>query len=436
MATPAHMKASGGRNRRTVTIVAAISATAVLAVGGIAVAKLADHHSSPSAQTATVGEPETTATHSAQSATAVAKVTTSHKLGSRKNPKATRAAAAITPADVVVTAITPGSGAADVATNSPLTVNYSEPLSTTPPLPTLSPPVAGTWTASGAVLTFVPTGGWLPYATETVTVPPGASSMVDGIKAVSKATTTTTFTVADGSETRLEQMLSELGYMPFTFAPTTLPAGVTTALAAEPTQADAVSTNPLPGALNWSYPNVPASLSALWTPGQYNVIDKGAIMAFENAKGMTTDGIAGPKVWAALVTAIAAHQATTTPYSYLMASETLPETLQVWQGGNIVLTSAANTGAPGATTQTGTFPVFEHLLVTTMTGTDPDGTKYVDPGIMYVAYFNGGDAVHQYLRASYGWPQSNGCVELPTTTAQAAWNDDPIGTLVTVLPPS
>jgi hypothetical protein len=53
-----------------------------------------------------------------------------------------------------------------------------------------------------------------------------------------------------------------------------------------------------------------------------------------------------------------------------------------------------------------------------------------------VAYFNGGDAVHQFPRASYGFPQSNGCVELPSTTAQQAWADDPIGTLVTVLPPT
>ena len=33
-------------------------------------------------------------------------------------------------------------------------------------------------------------------------------------------------------------------------------------------------------------------------------------------------------------------------------------------------------------------------------------------------YFNGGDAVHGYPRASYGFPQSNGCVELPIETAK------------------
>ena len=67
-----------------------------------------------------------------------------------------------------------------------------------------------------------------------------------------------------------------------------------------------------------------------------------------------------------------------------------------------------------------------------MTGTDPDGTNYVAPNVPWVAYFNGGDAVHGYPRASYGWPQSNGCVELPISNAQVVFGMDPIGTLVTV----
>jgi len=50
-----------------------------------------------------------------------------------------------------------------------------------------------------------------------------------------------------------------------------------------------------------------------------------------------------------------------------------------------------------------------------------------------VAYFNGGDAVHQFPRPGYGWPQSLGCVELPSSTAENIWGTDPIGTLVSVL---
>jgi hypothetical protein len=119
-----------------------------------------------------------------------------------------------------------------------------------------------------------------------------------------------------------------------------------------------------------------------------------------------------------------------------MVSKVEPESLQVWTLGSIVATTVVNTGAPGADTEDGTFPVFEHLASATMIGTNPNGTKYDDPGVKYVAYFNGGDAVHQFYRYSYGWPQSNGCVELPSTTAANVWNYDPIGTLVSVTGPT
>ena len=49
-----------------------------------------------------------------------------------------------------------------------------------------------------------------------------------------------------------------------------------------------------------------------------------------------------------------------------------------------------------------------------MRGTNPDGGTYADP-VQFVAYFNGGDALHYMPRTSYGDPQSLGCVELPLT---------------------
>jgi lipoprotein-anchoring transpeptidase ErfK/SrfK len=411
MAAPAHMKARRRTRRATVTV-GIVGAVAVLSVAAAAVANAySNRHQTGDKQAYTAAAPVSATPDSASGPST---------------------AADVTPAHLVVTEITPGSGTGSVAPSSPLTVDYSEPLSSTPPLPTFNPPIAGTWTTSGAVLTFVPTGGWVPFTTETVTVPAGAKAIVDGVKTTSVGSTTTTFTVAAGDETRLEQLLAELNYLPFTFTPTSLPAGVTTGLNAEPTAADAISTSPVPGTLNWAYPNIPATLSALWTPGQYNVIDKGAIMAFESANNMTMDGLAGPQVWTALLNAVAARQATAQPYDYLIASETLPETLQVWRNGTIIYTTPANTGVPGATTQTGTFPVYLRYQTTTMTGTNVDGSKYVDPGIPWVAYFNGGDAVHGYVRASYGFPQSNGCVELPIANAAQVWPMDPYGTLVTV----
>ena len=94
--------------------------------------------------------------------------------------------------------------------------------------------------------------------------------------------------------------------------------------------------------------------------------------------------------------------------------------------------SPGNTGVPAAPTQLGTFPVFEHIPVGTMSGTNPDGSRYNDPGIRWISYFHGGDALHSFTRASFGTPQSLGCVELPLPTAANLWPYTPIGTLVTI----
>jgi lipoprotein-anchoring transpeptidase ErfK/SrfK len=353
-----------------------------------------------------------------------------------RNDAATKGAATqpkVSAQPLTVSSVSPASGTTGVATDAPLTVTYSAPLTAMPPDPTLSPAVVGNWTKQGNTLMFTPTGGWGPWSTETVTVPAGATAMIGGAKATSISATTTSFTVAAGSEIRAEEMLSELGYLPFTFEPTKpFSDKVTTALQAEPTTADTVSTTVVPGNLVWAWSSVPATLSPLWKPGTTNVMDKGAIMAFESDHGMKMDGVAGAGVWTALLNAIAARQTDANPYTYLVASETVPETLTVYRGGQAVYTTKSNTGVAGATTQQGTFPVYLRFKSTEMKGTNPDGTKYDDPNIPWVAYFNGGDAVHGYPRSSYGWPQSNGCVELPISNAATVWPMDTYGTLVTV----
>ena len=136
-------------------------------------------------------------------------------------------------------------------------------------------------------------------------------------------------------------------------------------------------------------------------------------MAFETEHEMEADGTAGAEVWDALLKdAIAGKRNAEAGYSYVYVSETLPEQTTLWHNGKTVITAPANTGIPGAETELGTFPVFEHLEETTMSGENPDGSHYEDPGIMWVSYFNGGDALHTFDRASYGSPQSLGCVEM------------------------
>ena len=142
--------------------------------------------------------------------------------------------------------------------------------------------------------------------------------------------------------------------------------------------------------------------------------------------------MASRAVWAALLTAAAKDQRNTHGYSYAIASESLPETLTIWHNGRQLFSSLANTGIGVRPTGLGTFPVFEHLRVTTMSGTNPDGSHYEDPGIKWISYFNGGDALHNFNRSSFGSPQSLGCVELPLAASAEIYKYTPIGTVVTI----
>ena len=203
-----------------------------------------------------------------------------------------------------------------------------------------------------------------------------------------------------------EEVLAGLGYLPLSWTPT---------------------------GFQWLWAP-PAPLQALWAPGQDGAIAKGAIMAFESVAGLTTNGAISNTEIAALQ---AAADNPTGPganpygYSYAVASESAPESLTVWHNGVVVVTSPANTGGAGTPTALGSFPVYERLRNQVMRGTNPNGSTYADP-VRFVAYFNGGDALHYMPRTSYGDPQSLGCVELPLAGAAAAWAYMTLGSIVTV----
>jgi peptidoglycan hydrolase-like protein with peptidoglycan-binding domain len=344
---------------------------------------------------------------------------------------------------LTVRSISPAPAAKGVATDSLISVTFSVPPRPGSPVPELTPDIAGHWQRSGSTWTFHPLGGYIPSTAVAVTVP-ASTTASEGSRSVHLASVYhASFTVGAGSVLRLQQMLAELKYLPLTFhradATGTGSGAVTTAavlggLSAEPQRAAAVATSPLEGRFTWAYPDIPASLRALWQKGKANEITTGAIMAFEADHGLAVDGVAGPQVWSALVKAVAARQVDSRPYDYIQVTENLPESLSVWQAGKIVYTTPVNTGAPGAATALGTYPVYLRYASHEMDGTDADGTVYRDPGIPWIAYFNGGDAIHGYVRAAYGFPQSNGCVELPVANAGVVWNsnEDYYGTLVTI----
>ena len=330
------------------------------------------------------------------------------------------AAVSVKTGPLTIASVTPADGTAGVSSDATISVGFSVPLNAHSPAPTLTPAVAGIWQeVTPTTYAFVASAPLPASATETVTIPGGATGVVSATGKTLMQPSTVQFSVAPGSTLRLQQLLAQLGYLPVSFTP----AGPLTA-PQEVAQAQE-------GSFNWRS-NEPASLTILWTVGTDNPITKGAIMAFESTHKMTIDGVAGPTVWSQLLTDAAAGTVDTSPYNYVYVSKTLPETVTVYSNGGAVYTTSANTGVAAAPTDSGTFPVYLRYTVTTMSGTNPDGSKYKDPGIPWVSYFNGGDALHGFVRGSYGYPQSDGCVEMPPANSAVVYPLTPIGTLVTV----
>lgn len=260
-------------------------------------------------------------------------------------------------------------------------------------------------------------------AVVTSQVTPGTQyqvSVPQSISCSSSCTFTGMKTVSLGAPVNYyweSQLLAELGYLPVSFTPSTT--------GGSPSD-EAV------GTFTWLYPALANYLEPQWNPDTDNVVLKGALMNFQSVAGLPTSGSIDAATWSALVTAVNSGTKDPSTYNYVHVSETYPETLTLYEAGAVSFTTLVNTGIPEAPTSLGTYPVYLRLTSQTMSGTNPDGTHYSDPGIPWISYFHGGEALHGFIRAEYGFQQSLGCVEMPFTSAKTVWPHTPIGTLVTV----
>jgi peptidoglycan hydrolase-like protein with peptidoglycan-binding domain len=293
--------------------------------------------------------------------------------------------------------------------------------------PRISPRTPGRWReANSHTLVFTPSGLGAALDSQLKVQLPHTVAVSAGSGSRLRSTNQIEWTVPAGSTLRLQQLLAQAGYLPVNWSPTGAD------IVRTPSAEAQAAVEPPSGSFSWRYSNTPSPLEALWTPGQPSEITKGAVMKFENENDLTVDGIAGPTVWKKLLSDAIAGKRLTSGYSYVYVHREIPETMTLWHNGQTVLTSPANTGISGAETELGNFAVFEHLPETTMSGTNPDGSHYEDHGIKWVSYFNGGDALHNFDRSSFGTPQSLGCVELPLAASAEVWPYTPIGTLVTI----
>jgi len=352
------------------------------------------------------------------------------------------------PPPLTLLSVSPADGSRHANGGAPITLTFSSALSSGTPLPTLTPKIAGSWAVSGATATFTPSYGYAPGTEVTLKIPGGPAGMAGAAASAGTLGTSSriTFTTGSYSTLRLQQVLAQLGYLPLTWAPAdgasdgVIPANAPAAADSSATTAglnEQVADAYQPPAGTFSFqPGYPDQLTRQWKAGTGNILDTGAIMAYQYDHGLIMDGTPGPQFWSSLLTAAATDKVNPNGYTYALASQNSPhESLKVWHNGKVILDTPANTGVAGASTVDGTFPVYERLPFQIMKGTNLDGTKYADP-VQWISYFNGGDAVHYFERPGYGYYQSLGCVELPLGPAKFIYNYLTYGTLVTVTGPA
>ena len=335
-----------------------------------------------------------------------------------------KAAAGASTASFFLKSTTPVAGTQNVAANTSISLQFSAPVSLKHGAPTLTPAIAGQWVQTNATtLTYALDSPLIPSSQVVVTIPGGTN----GLRSTGGATLTSShsvaFGVAAGDTLRLQQLLAQLNYLPVAFTPS----------GPAPTNADLAEDQA--GSFSWRWPNLPTQLTSQWTQGTMDQITKAAVEAFETQNNIGVDGIPGPTVWTSLLNDVINNKPSATPYVYVLVNKVVPQTLTLWNNGVVQYTLPVNSGAPGADTTDGTYAVFEHVRYSEMKGTNVDGSTYDDPNVPYASYFNGGDALHGFIRASYGTPQSNGCVEMSYANAALVWPLTPIGTLVTVIGP-
>lgn len=330
----------------------------------------------------------------------------------------------------------PGAGAAPAAATRILSLPAARVANGTQPLrvvlsgagdpasrmPSLSPAVAGTWKAQGDAIVFTPASTLAPCSSYTLTVWAGLDAI--GEPPLMHASVER-LSVACPPVAALQQALARLGYLGARFRPRYIFHERAGRISRRTAAVDAY--HPPRGALVPSPSGAPSA-----QPGALDATTRGALMVYQLDRGLEASGVPNSATWERLLYDLTNYRRDPRPYTWVTVSEGDPEILEVHVGSRVAVRSLTNTGVPGAETQRGIFPIYARYVTTSMTGTDPDGVHYEVAAVPWVNYFDGGDAVHGYPRASYGWPQSNGCVELPIEVARTVFGLLAVGDLVEV----
>ena len=292
--------------------------------------------------------------------------------------------------------------------------------------PQLSPAMPGNWRLIDAhTLAFRPRGLGFGLGTEVRVRLPQAVHLAGQPGAM--LTRTLRWQIPTGSTMRLQQLLAQLGYLPLEWLPSA--DAVSSALGAQLVAARV----PPPGSSPGVSASTPRELQKLWRPGRANVITRGAVMMFQHRHGLVVDGLRRPAVLGGADPRRDRRQA---PHGRLQLRLRAPQAPAVAQPLAQRARDPALAGQHRRPRRTDTTRHVPGVRARARSGRcgarTPTARTTTIPGIRYISYFHGGDAIHAFNRSSFGTPQSLGCVELPLRAAAKVWPYTPIGTLVTV----
>ncbi len=275
-------------------------------------------------------------------------------------------------------------------------------------------------------LVFTPSGFGAGLGSQLRIQLPRAVAVTAGGNGGLRTTNEVEWTVPPGSTLRLQQLLAEAGYLPVDWRPTGSPVARTPSAQAQ------AAVDPPNGSFSWRYPNTPHQLQAMWSPGQANVITRGAVMKFENGNNLTVDGLAGTDRVAGADQRRDRGQAPERRLQLRLRTPGSPRDHDAVARRPHDHHLAGEHGHLRSGNRTRDVPGVRAHPRRHDERHQPRRLPLRRPGIKWISYFNGGDALHNFDRASFGTPQSLGCVELPLAASAEIWPYTPIGTLVTI----
>jgi hypothetical protein len=162
--------------------------------------------------------------------------------------------------------------------------------------PRLSPAVPGHWRQENShTLDFIPSGYGVPLGSHEKLTLAHPVALGDPTGRRVRTSREAAWTVPSASALRLNQLLAQAGYLPVRWTPSGAD------VARTPRAQAGAAALPPDGHFAWRYANTPPELRSQWDAKTATVITKGAVMMYQDEHHMTVDGIAGPRLWKALM---------------------------------------------------------------------------------------------------------------------------------------